>query len=73
VKLKLGQLKTILDALDPDNNVNEVMAALNTLKAASKGLWLSDYIETMFTNDGDESAVDRRVDEQRRIDKSCPI
>jgi hypothetical protein len=71
--MTLGQLKIMLDTLDPNNNIGDVTTVLNKLKAASKGLWLSDYIGTMFATGGDESAVDRRVDEQRRLDESCPI
>jgi len=71
--MTLGQLKIMLDTLDPNNNIGDVTTVLNQLQAASKGLWLSDYIEVMFTTGGDESAVDRRVEEQRQMDKRCPI
>jgi hypothetical protein len=67
----------ILDGNGLDEADREAAAALlNTLKlrAARKDVSLSYYLEAMSTfTEGDESAVDRRVDEMRRIDERFPV
>jgi len=40
-------------------------------KAERKGVWLADYLSAMIAL-RDESAIDRRLEEQRQADARCP-